>query len=44
MGALFWRKEWRHMNNIKDLPVNDRPYEKCFAKGPEYLTDVSYLQ
>ena len=31
------------MNNIKDLPVNDRPYEKCFAKGPEYLTDVELL-
>ena len=31
------------MNNIKDLPVNDRPYEKCFEKGPEYLTDVELL-
>ena len=31
------------MNNIKDLPVNDRPYEKCFTKGPEYLTDVELL-
>lgn len=31
------------MKNIKDLPVNERPYEKCFSKGPEYLTDIELL-
>lgn len=33
------------MNNsmIKFLPMEDRPYEKCFAFGAEYLTDSELL-
>lgn len=31
------------MRNIKDVPVNERPYEKCFINGPEYLTDSELL-
>lgn len=31
------------MKKIKDIPVNERPYEKCFSKGPEYLTDNELL-
>lgn len=38
-----WREEWRHMNKIKDIPKNDRPYEKCFEKGAEFLTDAELL-
>lgn len=28
---------------IKNVPVNERPYEKCFSKGPEVLTDAELL-
>lgn len=31
------------MRKIKDVPVNDRPYEKCFINGPEFLTDCELL-
>ena len=31
------------MNKIKDIPKNERPYEKCFANGPENLTDCELL-
>lgn len=31
------------MRNIKDIPVNERPYERCLANGPEYLTDSELL-
>lgn len=33
------------MNNIKmcELPANDRPYEKCFKKGAEALSDAELL-
>lgn len=31
------------MRNIKDLPVNERPYERCLINGPEYLTDSELL-
>lgn len=28
---------------IKELPNEDRPYEKCAAQGPEALTDAELL-
>ncbi len=28
---------------MKDIPVNERPYEKCFANGPDFLTDNELL-
>ena len=28
---------------LKDLPVDDRPYEKCFKFGPEILSDRELL-
>ncbi len=28
---------------VKDLPLDDRPYEKCFKHGPETLTDRELL-
>lgn len=31
------------MNKIKDVPKKERPYEKCFNKGPEYLSDSELL-
>ena len=31
------------MKKIKDLPISDRPYEKCYTYGAEYLTDVELL-
>ena len=31
------------MNKIKDLPRDERPYEKCFEYGPEFLTDTELL-
>ena len=31
------------MNKMKDLPVSERPYEKCFANGPETLSDCELL-
>lgn len=31
------------MSIIKNVPVNERPYEKCFAHGPEVLTDCELL-
>lgn len=31
------------MRKIKDVPVNERPYEKCFINGPEFLTDCELL-
>lgn len=31
------------MNTIKNLPANERPYEKCFALGPSVLTDCELL-
>lgn len=30
-------------NRMNDLPIQDRPYEKCFAKGPKYLTNEELL-
>ncbi len=38
-----WREEWRHMKKIKEIPINDRPYEKCFEKGAEFLTDAELI-
>ena len=26
------------MNKIADMPVNERPYEKCIEKGPAFLS------
>lgn len=31
------------MNKIKDIPKNDRPYEKCFSYGPQILSDCELL-
>jgi DNA repair protein RadC len=31
------------MSNIKDLPNQERPYEKCKRFGPVYLTDAELL-
>lgn len=31
------------MQRIKDYPVEERPYEKCFNKGAEYLSDIELL-
>lgn len=31
------------MSIIKNVPVNERPYEKCFSNGPEVLTDCELL-
>lgn len=31
------------MKKMKDLPLNDRPYEKCFLYGADYLSDVELL-
>lgn len=31
------------MLKIKELPVNDRPYEKCYKYGAEALTDTELL-
>lgn len=31
------------MSIIKNIPVNERPYEKCFSKGPQILTDCELL-
>ncbi len=31
------------MNKMKDLPVSERPYEKCFTNGPESLSDCELL-
>ena len=31
------------MNKIKELPTNDRPYEKCFSKGAAVLSDTELL-
>ncbi len=31
------------MNKIKDVPKSERPYEKCFDKGPEFLSDSELL-
>jgi len=28
---------------IKDIPNDDRPYERCLQKGPEYLSDTELL-
>ena len=30
-------------NTIKDIPIQDRPYEKCLEFGPEHLTDAELL-
>lgn len=43
MLVLGERQKWRHMKRIKDVPVSERPYEKCFANGPGYLTDSELL-
>lgn len=44
---LTWRVSWRHIleNNqrIKDLPKEDRPYERCLEHGPEALSDMELL-
>lgn len=31
------------MKKMKELPVGERPYEKCFKNGPEYLSDYELL-
>ena len=31
------------MNKIADMPVNERPYEKCIEKGPAFLSDEELL-
>ena len=31
------------MNKIADMPVNERPYEKCIEKGPTFLSDEELL-
>lgn len=28
---------------IKDIPYDDRPYERCLREGPEYLSDAELL-
>lgn len=28
---------------MTDIPAQERPYEKCFEKGPEFLTDTELL-
>lgn len=33
----------KHSNTIKDIPPQDRPYEKCLQFGAEYLTDAELL-
>ncbi len=33
----------KQKNTIKDIPVQDRPYERCLAFGPEHLTDAELL-
>lgn len=30
-------------NKMKDLPLQERPYELCLERGPEYLTDAQLL-
>lgn len=30
-------------NTMKDLPLQDRPYERCLAEGPQCLTDAQLL-
>ena len=30
-------------NTIKDIPIQDRPYEKCLEFGPEHLTDAELV-
>lgn len=30
-------------HTVKDLPNTERPYEKCFLKGAEYLSDAELL-
>ena len=31
------------MNKIKELPIDERPYEKCFNYGPSTLTDAELV-
>ncbi|MFR4318668.1 MAG: UPF0758 domain-containing protein [Eubacterium sp.] len=31
------------MLKIKEIPQNERPYEKCYRLGPEVLTDTELL-
>lgn len=31
------------MKTIKELPINERPYERCFENGPECLSDAELL-
>jgi DNA repair protein RadC len=31
------------MSIIKNVPLEERPYEKCFFKGPQFLTDCELL-
>lgn len=33
----------KQKNTIKELPAQDRPYEKCLDLGPEHLTDSELL-
>jgi DNA repair protein RadC len=46
-GHLTWRVVWRHIlyynQRIKDLPKDDRPYERCLKYGPEALSDMELL-
>ena len=30
-------------NTMKDLPLQERPYELCITEGPEKLTDAQLL-
>lgn len=33
----------REHNTVKELPDTERPYEKCYEKGAEYLSDAELL-
>lgn len=36
-------QKWSIMKTIKEIPRNERPYEKCFHYGAEFLTDCELL-
>ena len=33
----------KHTKSIKEIPSDERPYEKCLLRGPETLTDSELL-
>ena len=39
----FEEKKKNSEQRVKDMPVDDRPYEKCFKFGPEILSDRELL-